>query len=103
MVSQSSAYAQSSGNDSTAVGSNATASNRLRQHWGIRRMLLSEDQQPWFWCQCGYGWCCSVGVNSYAAGRIKDGEDWESSAFGSNSRADGAGAVALEITQKHCR
>ncbi|ENV09128.1 hypothetical protein F966_01775 [Acinetobacter higginsii] len=37
----------------------------------------------------------AMGINSYAAGRVKDGIDWQSSALGSNSRADAAGALAV--------
>ncbi|GMA09746.1 hypothetical protein GCM10025882_01700 [Acinetobacter gyllenbergii] len=90
------AYAQSSGNDSTAVGSNATASKQAATALGNQANAVERGSTA-----VGFGanavtvGAVAVGVNSYAAGRIKDGEDWESSAFGSNSRADGAGAVAL--------
>jgi len=90
------AYAQSSGNDSTAVGSNAVASKQAATALGNQANAVERGSTA-----VGFGanavtvGAVAVGVNSYAAGRIKDGEDWESSAFGSNSRADGAGAVAL--------
>ncbi|OEY92517.1 hypothetical protein BJD20_08565 [Acinetobacter proteolyticus] len=90
------AYAQSAGNDSTAVGSNSKASKQAATALGNQANAVERGSTA-----VGFGanavsvGAVAVGVNSYAAGRIKDGEDWESSAFGSNSRADGAGAVAL--------
>ncbi|USA52093.1 YadA-like family protein [Acinetobacter sp. C32I] len=88
--------ASAAGAESTAIGANSVTSGQAATALGNQAAATARGATALgFGSQAITVGAVAVGINSYAAGRVKDGEDWESSAFGSNSRADGAGAVAL--------